>query len=179
MVDGTSSHLHDDDDDDNFAALDFPVSNDDNEQSVLDAVDEYVPRGGIEDDDDGPDAIEAAQDDQDDDRRSPLFAVSNPAGTVTVSAYLDGRVQGIDLTAKVTTMTEAHLAEEILVIADLARQKARSAQYAFISEAMRELGQDNAATRDFLTRELELPSPADVIAATAEVFASRYTDDHD
>ena len=56
-------------------------------------------------------------------------------------------------------MTETDLADEIVVIAGLATQDAKSAQYAFMLEGMREQGHDDAATRDFLTRDLDLPTP--------------------
>ncbi|ORW10391.1 hypothetical protein [Mycobacterium kyorinense] len=180
MVDGVPPYdlEGDDDDHDDLSALDFSVADDDAEQSVLDVFDEYVPSGEAGDTDSELDAFGTPEEEAEE-LQSPLFTVTNPPGTVTVTAYMDGRVQRIDLTAKVTTMTESHLAEEIRVIADLARQKARSAQYAFISEAMRDLGQDNAATRDFLTRDLNLPTPEEATAATAQVFATRYAGDHD
>ena len=76
-------------------------------------------------------------------------------------------------------MTETHLAEEIVVIARLATQDARSAQYAFMLEGMKEQGHDNVTTRDFLSRELDLPSPEQAKAARAEVFATRYVGDHE
>jgi len=46
-------------------------------------------------------------------------------------------------------------------------------------EGMREQGHDDAATRDFLTRDLDLPSPEDARAARAQVFATRYGGDDD
>ena len=56
-------------------------------------------------------------------------------------------------------MTETDLADEIVVIAGLATQDAKSAQYAFMLEGMREQGHDDVATRDFLARDLDLPTP--------------------
>jgi hypothetical protein len=44
---------------------------------------------------------------------------------------------------------------------------------------MRAQGHDNVATRDFLRRDLDLPSPEDAEAARAEVFATRYAGGHD
>ena len=76
-------------------------------------------------------------------------------------------------------MTEADLAEEIVVIARLATQDARAAQYAHMLDGMRQQGHDDAATRDFLSRDLDLPSPEDASAARAQVFAMRYAGDHD
>lgn len=178
-MDGTPPYpLDGDDDRDDLAALDFSVGYDDGEESVLGVFDDYLPSDETTDAGGDWNAI-AAPGVEEEELQSPLFTVTNPAGTVTVSAFMDGHIQEIELTAKVTNMTEAHLADEILVIADLARQKARSAQYESISEAMRELGQDNATTRDFLARELRLPSPAEATAAAAEVFATRYASDHD
>lgn len=104
----------------------------------------------------------------------PTFAVTNPLGTVTVTAYLDGRVQQVDLSPKAVTMTESLLAEEILVIAELATQDARSTQFTIMLDGMREQGHDNAATRDFLNRELDLPTPEQAQAARAELFTTRY-----
>ena len=97
----------------------------------------------------------------------PVFTVTNPPGTVTVTTFMDGRVNQIDLSPKVTEMTETHLAEEIVVIAGLATQDARSAQYAFMLEGMRQQGHDDVATRDFLARDLDLPTPEEAKAARA------------
>jgi hypothetical protein len=109
----------------------------------------------------------------------PVFTVTNPSGTVTVTTFLDGRVKQIDLSPKVSDMTETDLAEEIVVIAGLATQDAKSAQYAFMLEGMRQQGHDDAATRDFLTRDLDLPTPEQAEAARTQVFATRYAGDHD
>jgi hypothetical protein len=46
-------------------------------------------------------------------------------------------------------------------------------------EGMRDLGHDNASTRDFLGRDLDLPSPEEATAAAAEVFATRYAGEDD
>lgn len=105
------------------------------------------------------------------------FAVANPAGTVTVTTLMDGRVDRVELSPAAISMTEAVLAEEIVVIAGLATQTARSAQYTYMLDGMREQGHDNAGTRDFLTRDLDLPTPEQASAARAEVFATRYAGD--
>ena len=124
-------------------------------------------------------AIDPVAEAEDDELPVPLFTVTNPPGTVTVTTFMDGRVQQIDLSPKVTNMTETDLAEEIVVIAGLATQDARSAQYAFMLEGMRQQGHDNVATRDFLARDLDLPSPEEAEAARAQVFATRYAGGHD
>jgi hypothetical protein len=162
MVDDAPPHNPDDGDQDDLAALDFSAVEDASEKSDLDALGDYV-----------------APDDAEDELPVPLFTLSNPPGTVTVTTFMDGRVHQIDLSPKVTTMTETHLAEEIVVIAGLATQDARSAQYAFMLEGMRQQGHDNVVTRDFLARDLNLPSPEEAEAARAQVFATRYAGGHD
>jgi hypothetical protein len=147
---------------DDLAALDFSAAQRGADDSDLDALDVYGAIG-----------------DEADDLPVPVFTVSNPAGTVTVTTFLDGRVKQIDLSSKVTDMTETDLADEIVVIAGLATQDAKSAQYAFMLEGMRQQGHDDAATRDFLTRDLDLPTPEEAQAARARIFATRYGGDYD
>ena len=189
----------DDDDFDDFGALDFS-SADDDAGSGLDAFDVYSPGAAADDDEDTgsgvfdayPPAVDAAHHDdtgwpavdypteQPAVERDPAwFTVTNPPGTVSVSVSLDGRVQDIDLSARAAAMTETDLAKEIVVIAELARQQARAAQYTFVLEGMRDMGQDTAEARDFLERSMCLPSPQEAQAATAQVFATRYASDHE
>jgi hypothetical protein len=163
MVDDAPPHKPDEGDHDNLAALDFTAPQDTSEKSDLDALGDYRT----------PDEAENAA------LPVPLFTLTNPPGTVTVTTFMDGRVHQIDLSPKATTMTETHLAEEIVVIAGLATQDARSAQYAFMLEGMRQQGHDNVVTRDFLARDLDLPSPEKAEAARAKVFATRYAGGHD
>jgi hypothetical protein len=109
----------------------------------------------------------------------PVFTVANPPGTVSVTTFMDGRVKNIELSSRTTELTEYELADEIVVIAGLATQQAKSAQYAFMLEGMREQGNDDAATRDFLARDLDLPTPEEAQAAKAHIFATRYASEHD
>ena len=104
----------------------------------------------------------------------PLFTVTNPAGTVAVTAYLNGSVQRVDLAPNVTELTERELAEEIRVIADLAGLKARSVMHAFLVEGMRRTGYDTAGLSAGLTRDMDMPTPEQAAKATAQVFATRY-----
>jgi hypothetical protein len=108
----------------------------------------------------------------------PVFTVANPPGTVTVTTFMDGRVKDIELSPKATELTEYELADEIVVIAGLATQEAKSAQYAFMLEGMRDQGHDDAATHDFLARDLDLPTPEEARTARAQLFATRYSSDH-
>ena len=108
-----------------------------------------------------------------DDAEMPLFTVTNPPGTVTVTTYMDGRVHQVELSPGAAELPEAALADEIVVIAGLATQDARSAQYTYMLEGMREQGHDNVTTRDFLNRDLDLPTPEQARAARAERFTTR------
>jgi hypothetical protein len=153
---------HDSDDErDDLAALDFSVAESEPPQSDLDALADYTSEP------------------EDDELAAPVFTVTNPPGTVTVTAFLDGRVKQIDLSPKATNMTETDLADEIVVIAGLATANARSAQYAHMLEGMRQQGHDDVATRDFLARDLDLPTPDEAKAARAQVFSTRYAGGHD
>ena len=143
-----------DDDAPGLDAFDFGAPHlEDDGGSGLDAFDVYAPSA------DTGDATE------------PVFTVTNPPGTVTVSALFDGRVQRIELSPQATEVAEDQLAAEIVVIAGLATQRARAAQFSYML--------DGVDTRDFLSRSVGLPSPEDADAAQAEVFATRYQGDHD
>ena len=157
-----SPHDSDHQRDDLAAALDFSVPGGAPDGSALDALDVYAPAPAA-----------------DDETPVSVFTVTNPPGTVTVSAFMDGRVDRIELSPKAAEMTETDLAAEIVVIAGLAAQDARSAQFEMVLEGMRERGHDDAATRDFLTRDLDLPSPEQAQAERARVFSTRYSGDHE
>lgn len=107
------------------------------------------------------------------------YTVANPPQTVTVTALMDGRIHRVRLAPGVTNMTEVELAEEILVIAGLARQDGRSAQYDVMYSGLRDLGHDRAEAKDFLSRSLDLPSPEDAAATRAHIFATRYSGEVD
>ncbi|BCI50782.1 hypothetical protein NIIDNTM18_00600 [Mycolicibacterium litorale] len=161
---GEFSAYESEDEVDNLSALAFyqPAVPDD--ESDLAALDAFVAYAAADDDTVEPE---------------PLFTVTNPPGTVTVTTYLDGRVQRIELSPRAAHMSERELAEEVVVIAGLATQDARSAQYSSMLDGMREHGHDDPATRDFLQRDLGLPTPEEARARRAEVFATRYAGSHE
>ena len=105
------------------------------------------------------------------------YTVANPPQTVTVTALMDGRIHRVRLAPGATNMTEVELAQEILVIAELARQDGRSAQYEVMYSGLEELGHDRTEAKDFLSRSLDLPSPEEAAATRAHIFATRYTGD--
>lgn len=188
MGDFPPHHPDDDDDYDNLSALDSSYPDDGSDAAGLDAFGTYGDDGIVfgETGSDEPESDGGASGagyldgfvDEDENLAVPLFTVTNPPETVTVTAFMDGRVHQIELAPKVAHLTERDLAEEILVIADLAAQQAKSAQYSFMLAGMREHGHDDAATRDFLTRDLDLLTPEQADDARAQVFSTRYGGDH-
>ena len=159
-MDGTShpwddeDPIEDGDDHDDLAALDFSFGEDSDAPAV--SKDEIL-----------------------DDVEPPLFTVTNPPGTVTVTAELNGSVHRVDLAPNVTDMTERELAEEIRVIAGLARLKARSVMHAFLVEGMRRMGYDTSGLSAGLTRDMDMPTSEQAAEATAQLFASRYASTED
>ena len=190
---------HGNDDHDNLSALDFSSAeatpadsqaydmdfgtNDDHDPgSGLADLDEYAP-AEIADVVTVEDIIDSqtgdADEHDDDDAPGPMFTVTNPPGTVSVSSLMDGRIQQIDLAPSVTTMTESQLAEEIRVIADLARRKGLAGQYTLMATMLySEAHHNGAEVRAVLEQGLELPSPQQADKAQADVFASRYSERH-
>lgn len=165
-------------DSDDLAALDF--SGGGAEESSLDALDDYAP-AETEDSEVDLDALHGLTE-QEDEPELALFTVTNPQGSVSVTTMMDGKVQQITVTDKASRMSESGLAEEIFVIADLARQKARAAQHTFMVENMSEMTgdgeQENALLHEFVNMALNLPTPEEAAAAEAEVFATRYEVDY-
>jgi hypothetical protein len=155
-MDGTWRPWDDDDpgedrdDHDNLAALDFSADREQRQDVVGEDSDDVAP---------------------------PLFTVTNPPGTVAVTAHLNGAVQRVELAPNVTTMTERELAEEIRVIAELAKLKARSVMHAFLVEGMRRRGYDTAGLTTGLTTDLDMPTREQAAEITAHVFATRYASD--
>ena len=165
---------------DDLAALDFGAAVEDQGTDLSVILGDYAGGLGAAEptSEADPLAVFSPTDDSDlDGDAAPMFTVTNPSGTVTVTTYLDGRVHRIELGPGSTVMAEAVLADEIVVIAGLATQDARSAQYTVMLEGMREHGHDNAATRDFLSRDLDLPTPEQAAAARNELFTNRYAGD--
>jgi DNA-binding protein YbaB len=165
---------------DNFSP-DAPWEDDDgaglDEESVLDAFDEYAPAREPVDVEDAWTAPELPEDNAA--TTTVLFTATNPAGTVSVTVLMGGQVLRVNLSPQVTKMTEPELAEEITTIAALARQQAQAGQHAIIAHLMHQLGRDPASTRSFLERDIGLPSPESVRAERATLFAARYAQDQD
>ncbi len=138
-------------------------------------------RGQAEEDAEQVEQVEQEEQEEQEEHEIAVFTVTNPPRTVSVSVLMDGRIDYVELSKRVTWMSESQVASEILVIADLARQKAQSAQYAFILDRMSQLADADedrvALLRESVGNTWGLPSPEQAAAAEAEVFATRYSDD--
>jgi len=144
--------------DDDEDALEFGSPGDEGGASPLDAIGEYSPIF-----DQGYERSQTA-----------LFTITNPAGTVSATAMLGGRLHRVELSANATDMTETQLADEIVVLAGLAAQKAQAAQHAVVVQLMRTMGHDSVMTSGYIEHDLGLPSPETAEARRADVFAARY-----
>jgi hypothetical protein len=125
------------------------------------------------------DAIRASSEETvqtEDDGAGQTATVTNPPETVSVTAIMTGEIQRIDVSPVVAkTMTEAELADEIVVIANLAREQAQATQYAVLLESLRATGTtDDEAVREMLRNNMGLSSPEQAARSQAEVFAARY-----
>ncbi|PJK23268.1 hypothetical protein CSX11_06530 [Mycobacterium goodii] len=143
----------------------------------FDALDEYVAAESFDDDAGHLDAVATppAQESDEDDP-GPLFSATNPPGTITVTAYLSGWLQRIDLAPSVVNMAESQLAREVAELAEIATKKAAAGRYVFLLYAtVREIG-DSPDVRDMLKETLGLPTPEEAAEAEA-AYARRYARD--
>ncbi|BBY23817.1 hypothetical protein [Mycobacterium stomatepiae] len=179
----------DDDGQEHADALDFSAASDTDEESHVDALDAYAPAED-EEVDTGLHAIAATTEraeDEDDEDDVQQFTVANPPETVSVSALIDGRTQRVTLSPTATNLTEAELADEIIVLAELARQKGLAGQRTYVMDSaadnaglqqLDDMGLDSSQLlRDFVETGMRLPTEEQAETAQAEVFATRYTAD--
>jgi hypothetical protein len=184
---GSDDNGHEDAD-----ALDFSGADESDEESEVEALGSFAP---TEPEETGTEleaiaaATEVADDEEgaDEEDGVQLFTVTNPPETVSVSALIDGRTQRVRLSPKANSLTESELAEEIIVLAGLARKKGLAGQHTYLLEnasqiegldGLTALGVDsNQLLRDFMDAGMQLPTPEQADAAQAEVFAARYTPD--
>lgn len=171
-------------------ALDFSAADDSVEESDVEALDAYAPAEKVESENE-LEAIaattEATEDDEDEEEAGPQFTVTNPPETVSVVALIDGRTQRIKLSPTASKLTESELAEEIIVLAQLARKKGLAGQRTYVMESasdneglqqLSDAGFDSTQLlRDFVETGMQLPTEEQADAEQAEVFAARYTAD--
>jgi hypothetical protein len=141
-------------------------------ESMLDALD-FSPPAVADYVDVGLDAV-LPDDDEDPGPQTIFFTVTNPPGTVSATALLDGRPIQVTLAPQVCNMTESQLAEEISLITRLASQNARAGQHLLVSGMMQQMGEDPLTARSYVEHELGLPTAETVLADKAQIFATRY-----
>lgn len=174
-------------------ALDFPGDEDFGvEQSTVDPLDnDYAPdESATQEANNTLEAIDSVTEVGEEEVRGEedagvaLFSVVNPTDTVLVSALMDGRTQRVKLSPEAVSLTESELAQEILVLAELARQKGLAGQHTYLlenaaqAEGLQEVsdfGLDGKEVlRTFMEVGMQLPTPEQAAEAEAEVFAARY-----
>lgn len=139
--------------------------------SDLDALPDYVPSETTDLAGDG--SSEPGEVDAGGEEDPGLTTLTNPPGTVAVTVNLDGRVHHFDLAPETARMSEQDLAEEIRIIADLARQQVRSEVREFAVEAARFTGLDPVSMGESLGK-IGMPSQTEYEATRSQIFATRY-----
>jgi hypothetical protein len=129
-----------------------------------------------------PEADTAADDDQTTDDGAPrvvVFAVSDPAGTVTAEASIAGSIQRIKLAPKAATVTETELTRSILATAKLANMKGRAVQRALIEGVLAAEGLDDERVEAIIeANAADLPTARQADDAVAEAQAAYLRGDH-
>lgn len=189
-LDFSSHQSGSDDSHEESHALDFSAADDGGSESEVEALYDYAPTEAEEIDSELEAiaaATEAAEEEEEEEEGAYGYTVTNPPETVSVSALIDGRTQRVTLSATATKLTESELADEILVLAELARKKGLAGQHTYLTEnadqiegldGLAELGIDSTQMLTELMRSgMQLPTPEQADAAQTEVFAARYTPD--
>lgn len=144
----------------------------------LDFLEHFAPAEDVAPDRTEVDEVLSPGDKQDRADPDVSFTVSNPAGALSVTAALGGRLGYIEV-KDVSRFDEAGLGQEIVQIAALAHGKARAAQHEVTVELMRRRGHDRVGVSALLEHSIGLPSYETSSARAAEFFAERYRSDDD
>ncbi|MEV0671247.1 hypothetical protein [Mycobacterium sp. NPDC050441] len=89
----------------------------------------------------------------------PVVHATNPPGTVTVSAYLNGSIAKVDLAPKVAVLTEAQLADEILFVAGVANKRATAVLHGEAVGMLVEHGMDFREAQYFVETNMPYATP--------------------
>lgn len=146
------------DDGNGLDALDFETPVFDDAASGLDALPDYAPDDVEEDEDDDFGSFDA-EPDATAEEQIPVVQAVNPPGTVAVTAYLNGSVAQVDLDPRVTTLTEAQLADEIRVVAGVAAAKATAVVHVGVVNMLLEQGMELREARDFVETNMPFATP--------------------
>ncbi|MCV7156404.1 hypothetical protein H7J55_02835 [Mycolicibacterium brisbanense] len=103
----------------------------------------------------------------------PLFVVTNPPGTVSVTAAISGQLQQIQLSPQASKMTESELGHEIQRTAAVAIKKAQAGLNFFVYSTLVKQGMDHSSARNFVEFGMHLPNIEQAKEAEAE-FVAQY-----
>ncbi|WP_018602406.1 hypothetical protein [Mycobacterium sp. 155] len=154
--------------DDGLSAFDFsgpqpPADDEYDLDSDLAAFHEPAQAAGDDDDDD----------DDEQETMFSLFVVTNPPGTVSVSAAISGQLQQIQLSSRASRMTESELGYEILRTAAIALKKSQAGLNYFVYSMLVKQGMDHSSARNFVEFGMSLPSIQQAKEAEAD-FVAQY-----
>lgn len=120
-------------------------------ESSLDAFDRLS-----EAEDDGAEAI-------------PVAIATNPPGTVSVTAHLNGSIAQIDLDPRVALMSESELAEEVQAVAEVAAKKATAVLHVSIVRMLLDQGMEMGEARDFVENHMPYATPDQAVSAERDL----------
>lgn len=104
-----------------------------------------------------------------------MSSASNPADTITVTAYLTGVIARVDLDSSVTALTESQLSQQIQAVAEVAVKRASAVMHIAMVKVLMDDGMDFPQARDFAENMLPFTTPAQADAAAVELVA-RFAD---
>lgn len=107
-----------------------------------------------------------------------MSSASNPADTITVTAYLTGVIARVDLDSSVTALTESQLSQQIQAVAEVAVKRASAVMHIAMVKVLMDDGMDFPQARDFAENMLPFTTPAQADAAAVEL-ATRFADADD
>ncbi|MBN3512364.1 YbaB/EbfC family DNA-binding protein [Mycolicibacterium septicum] len=145
--------------------------------SGLDSIHDYTSHEVEEDEDDDFGAIDT-ETSVEDEEQIPVVQAVNPPGTVAVTAYLNGSVAQVDLDPKVTTLTEAQLADEIRVVAGVAAKRATAVVHIGVVNMLVEQGMDFREARDFVETNMPFATPEQAGEAELALIARHSDQSH-
>jgi hypothetical protein len=109
--------------------------------------------------------------DEEEETLFPLFVVTNPPGTVSVTAAISGQLQQVQLSPQASKMTESELGREILRTAAVAIKKAQAGLNYFVYNTLVKQGMDHSSARNFVEFGMSLPNVQQAEEAEADFVA--------
>jgi hypothetical protein len=115
------------------------------------------------------DPLSQAQDEDADAEPIPVAIATNPPGTVSVTAHLNGSIAQIDLDPRVTHMSETELAQEVQAVAEVAAKKATAVLHVSIVRMLVDQGMDIGDARDFVQTHMPYATPDQAVSAERDL----------